>query len=89
MEARARVLTRSEERFKTSSFSRGSGVAVRLVNQYMSKEGDLLPAPPEKQLITVAHSWHRDDVICFTPEDWEAFINGVKNGEFDGKALAL
>jgi len=34
--------------------------------------------------VGVRNSRHRDDdVLQFTPDEWHAFIGGVRNGEFD------
>ncbi|GIH27009.1 hypothetical protein Aph01nite_53190 [Acrocarpospora phusangensis] len=34
--------------------------------------------------VAVRHSRHRDrGVIIYTRAEWEAFVGGVKNGEFD------
>jgi hypothetical protein len=38
--------------------------------------------------IRVRDSKHpRDAVLTFTPAEWDAFIGGVRNGEFDRKAI--
>lgn len=35
--------------------------------------------------IGVRHSKHPEDaVLRFTPGEWQAFLGGVRNGEFDG-----
>lgn len=34
--------------------------------------------------IFVRDTAHKDHVLCFTAEEWEFFIQGVKNGEFEG-----
>lgn len=35
--------------------------------------------------VGVRHSKHPDGpVLAFTPGEWQAFLGGVRNGEFDG-----
>lgn len=35
--------------------------------------------------VGVRNSRHREgSVLRFTPDEWKAFIGGVRNGEFDG-----
>jgi hypothetical protein len=57
--------------FTTSSYSAGTG----------SVEASLGPA--EERTIAVRHSSLHDEVLVFTTAEWEAFIRGVKDGEFD------
>ena len=55
--------------FKTSTFSGGGGCV----------EVGQMPG-----VVVVRHSRFRHlDALPFTPEEWEAFVLGVKAGEFD------
>lgn len=60
-----------EPEFKSSSYS-GTGNCVEVQQQ------------PSRGAVALRHSRHRDRApLVFTPEEWAAFVLGVKDGEFD------
>ena len=62
--------------FKTSSFSSGPGgmrPSPRCVA--VAKKGDVIAVRDTKDAAKTT--------LSFTHEEWEAFVAGVKNGEFD------
>jgi len=38
------------------------------------------------EVILVRHSKHPHPALVYTPDEWAAFLAGVKNGEFDDLA---
>jgi predicted secreted Zn-dependent protease len=57
-----------EVNWKISSFS-NSGTCV----QVTTEEGKIL----------VRNTYEPDKIVEFTKEEWDVFVEGVKNGEFD------
>lgn len=57
-----------------SSFSNGSG-GNNCVEAYRS--------PAEDGVMIVRNSRYRGRTVTFTAAEWEAFVQGVKAGEFD------
>lgn len=37
----------------------------------------------ERGAVAMRNSWDLDTVLRYTPEEWKAFVLGVKDGEFD------
>lgn len=59
----------------------------QISTQGTSDTGDYVEAGPLTDgsgRVAMRHSRYPDGpVIVYTPEEWEAFIGGVKDGEFD------
>jgi Domain of unknown function (DUF397) len=72
------------------SFANGNCVEVadlppEWVTSTLSKaENCVEVADLPDRLVGVRNSREADGaVLCFTPDEWQAFIGGVRNGEFD------
>lgn len=62
-----------DEDFKKSSYSHPGGIINRCVAVAIKPEGVAVRNSNDETKLTT----------CFTREEWDAFIKGVKNGEFD------
>lgn len=64
-----------------------AGVAWRVSTRSASGGGSCVEAGPlaaGSGRVAVRHSHHRDGaVIVYTRQEWQAFVDGVKDGEFD------
>lgn len=64
-----------------------AGVAWRTSTRSSNGGGNCVEAGPLADgsgRVAVRHSHHPDAaVIVYTPQEWQAFIAGVKDGEFD------
>jgi hypothetical protein len=44
--------------------------------------GNCVEAAPSDGQVLVRHSTNPDVILAFTAEEWDAFVDGVKKGEF-------
>ena len=66
-----------EKKFKKSSFSNADReIFSRCVEVCI-----------EEKVVTVRHTKNYSVEIQYSPEEWDAFIKGVKNNEFDLKKI--
>lgn len=54
-------------KFKKSTFTRGRCVGVSI----------------EKEKVLITNTSRKQSIVEFTVDEWDAFIKGVKNNEFD------
>ena len=75
--------------FKKSSFCFGGlGCAEVALPEFKTSSvcppfGACAEAAVSEERVLVRQSEHPDTVVSFTPNEWLAFIKGVKAGEFD------
>lgn len=74
--------------FKKSSFCFGGLGCVEVQTPEFKKAsacalGACAEASVGSEKVLVRHSGNPDVVLSFTPDEWRAFIAGVKAGEFD------
>jgi hypothetical protein len=62
----------SQLRWRKSSFSNNTCVEVALINDYVMVRNSTRSSPL---------------ILIFKPDEWEAFLTGVRNNEFDIAAL--
>ncbi|QSB04964.1 DUF397 domain-containing protein [Natronoglycomyces albus] len=64
-----------------------TGIRWQTSTRSQSQGGQCVEAGPLMDgsgRVAVRHSHHPDgDLIVYTPQEWKAFIEGVKDGEFD------
>jgi len=65
----------TDEQFKTSSYTHPGGIITRCVMVAKTSKG--VAARDTKDTKKVKTT------LFFTPEEWDAFIKGVKDNEFD------
>ena len=77
----------SEKTTPTATASELASVAWRVSTRTGNGSGNCVEAGPVldgTQRVAVRHSHHpHGQVILYTRDEWEAFITGAKNGEFD------
>lgn len=72
--------------WKKSSFSGGAGMCVEVFRKssFSGAGGSCVDVARGAEVTKVRHSQRPDaEVIEYTEPEWQAFIKGVKAGEFD------